>query len=83
MRSYVRDNTRLLLTYPGLSDLRKNVTQTLYPSIDGLCVNIESINSFGGLLGIEVEVRVEHISIKQRPSGCNAQVVRKLAFPFL
>jgi hypothetical protein len=46
-------------------------------------VNIESINSFGGLLGIEVEVRVEHISIKQRPSGCNAQVVRKLAFPFL
>ena len=74
---------RLPLTYPGLPGLRKVIAKTLYPRFYSLCMNVESIDGLGGLLGIKVEVWVEHISVKRRAGRWEAHVTRELTFPLL
>jgi hypothetical protein len=73
----------LPLTYPGLPDLWKNVAETLYSTVNSLCMNIKPIDGLGGLFGIKIKVGVKHVQIKRRPSGWKTQVLWELAFPFL
>jgi hypothetical protein len=58
----------LLLTYPGLPYLRKNVAQTLYPGVNGFRVDIEPVDGLCGLFGIEIEVGMKHVEIERRSS---------------
>jgi hypothetical protein len=65
---YTKFTAWLLLTYPGLANLRKNITETLYTSINSPRVNIESPDSLLGLFTIKIEVRMKHVEIEWRPS---------------
>jgi len=47
-----------------LANLRKNITETLYTSINSPRVNIESPDSLLGLFNIEIEVRVKYVEIE-------------------